>query len=107
MVKRIHPIWIEASMNDDQIPPSPWEWPNAHWRGLVNQVRAGRLLRPAAWKDGARCAIALSFDADHETNELRDGGASIGRMCWGQFGNRVGVPRILEVTSSATAANRR
>jgi peptidoglycan/xylan/chitin deacetylase (PgdA/CDA1 family) len=58
-------------------------------------VRAGRTLRPEAWKDGARCAVALSFDVDHETNELRDGGQSIGRMAWGQFGNRVGVPRIL------------
>ena len=61
---------------------------------LVDQVRAGRSYRPKAWKDGARCAVALSFDSDHETNELRDGGKSIGRLCWGQYGNRVGVPRI-------------
>lgn len=60
-------------------------------------MRAGRTLRPKAWKDGARCAVALSFDVDHETNELRDGGQSIGRMAWGQFGNRVGVPRILQL----------
>ena len=73
----------------------PWQWPEERWRKLVGQVRAGRTLRPAAWKDGARCAVALSFDVDHETNELRDGGQSIGRMAWGQFGNRVGVPRIL------------
>jgi peptidoglycan/xylan/chitin deacetylase (PgdA/CDA1 family) len=75
----------------------PWQWPEPHWRKLVNQVRAGRSLRPSAWKDGARCAVALSFDCDHETNELRDGGRSIGRLAWGQFGNRVGVPRILEL----------
>jgi peptidoglycan/xylan/chitin deacetylase (PgdA/CDA1 family) len=73
----------------------PWEWPEAHWRGLVNQVRAGRALRPAAWKNGARCAVAFSFDSDHETNELRDGGKSIGRLAWGEYGARVGVPRIL------------
>lgn len=77
--------------------PEPWQWPEAHWRQLVNQVRAGRSYRPSAWKDGARCAIALSFDSDHETNELRDGGKSIGRLSWGQFGNRVGVPRILDL----------
>jgi peptidoglycan/xylan/chitin deacetylase (PgdA/CDA1 family) len=41
--------------------------------------------------------VALSFDSDHETNELRDGGKSIGRLCWGQYGNRVGVPRILKL----------
>ncbi|MGL5734947.1 MAG: polysaccharide deacetylase family protein, partial [Beijerinckiaceae bacterium] len=31
------------------------------------------------------------------TNELRDGGQSIGRMSWGQYGTRVGVPRILSL----------
>ena len=78
----------------------PWQWPEHHWRGLVAQVRAGRALRPAAWKDGARCAVALSFDSDHETNELRDGGRSIGRMAWGEYGARRGVPRILELLRS-------
>jgi peptidoglycan/xylan/chitin deacetylase (PgdA/CDA1 family) len=75
----------------------PWQWDEPHWRGLVNQVRAGRRLAPARWKDGARCAVALSFDSDHDTNELRDGGKSIGRMSWGQYGNRVGVPRIVDL----------
>jgi len=72
----------------------PWQWPEAHWRRILGQARAGRPLRPASWPDGARCAFALSFDSDHETNELRDGGKSIGRLSWGQYGARVGVPRI-------------
>ena len=72
----------------------PWQWSEEHWRGLVKQVRAGQPYRPKSWKDGARCAVALSFDSDHETNELRDGGQSIGRLCWGEYGARVGVPRI-------------
>lgn len=72
----------------------PWQWPEAHWRRLLNQARAGRQLRPKSWPDGARCAFALSFDSDHETNELRDGGKSIGRLSWGQYGARVGIPRI-------------
>jgi peptidoglycan/xylan/chitin deacetylase (PgdA/CDA1 family) len=75
----------------------PWQWPDDEWRRRVAQVRAGRSLKPAAWPGGARCAVALSFDSDHETNELRDGGQSIGRMSWGQYGARVGVPRILGV----------
>ena len=75
----------------------PWQWPEAEWRQRVNQVRAGRSLRPKSWPGGARCAVALSFDSDHDTNELRDGGKSIGRMSWGQYGSRVGVPRILEL----------
>ena len=70
----------------------PWQWPEAQWRAIVNRVRAGRSLRPSKWMNGARCAVALSFDSDHETNELRDGGKSIGRMSWGQYGNRVCVP---------------
>jgi len=73
----------------------PWQWPEEHWRKLVGHVRAGRAYRPKSWKDGARCAVALSFDSDHETNELRDGGKSIGRLCWGEYGARVCVPRIL------------
>lgn len=72
----------------------PWQWPDEHWQKLVNQVRAGRSYKPKKWKGGARCAVALSFDSDHETNELRDGGKSIGRMSWGQYGARVGIPRV-------------
>ncbi|MCC6193572.1 MAG: polysaccharide deacetylase [Burkholderiales bacterium] len=83
-------------MNDDTAQDSqPWAWPEAEWRRRVQQVRAGRSLRPESWPRGNRCAVALSFDSDHDTNELRDGGRSIGRMSWGQYGNRVGVPRIL------------
>jgi peptidoglycan/xylan/chitin deacetylase (PgdA/CDA1 family) len=81
----------------EQKPLEPWQWPEEHWRKLINQVRAGRSYRPKAWKGGARCAFAISFDSDHETNELRDGGKSIGRMAWGQYGYRVGVPRILKL----------
>ena len=75
----------------------PWQWPEEHWRKLVGHVRAGRAYRPKSWKDGARCAVALSFDSDHETSDLREGGKSIGRLAWGQYGNRVGVPRILKL----------
>src|SRR5437870_4293641 len=82
-------------MNEETRALEPWQWPEPHWRAIVNHVRAGRRFRPKRWKDGARCAVALSFDSDHETNELREGGKSIGRLAWGQYGNRVCVPRIL------------
>src|SRR5512140_3117377 len=81
----------------------PWQWPEPEWRRRVGQVRAGKSLKPARWPGGARCAVALSFDSDHETNELRDGGQSIGRLSWGQFGSRVGVPRILKLLDQYTA----
>jgi peptidoglycan-N-acetylglucosamine deacetylase len=88
---------MEAAMNDTTPALEPWQWPEEHWRKLVNHVRAGRTLRPRRWKDNAHCAVALSFDSDHETNELREGGKSIGRLSWGQYGNRVCVPRILTI----------
>ena len=75
----------------------PWQWPEERWRGIVNRVRAGRTLKPAKWLGGTRCAVAFSFDSDHETNELREAGESIGRLSQGQYGNRQGIPRILEI----------
>jgi len=76
-------------------PENSWEWPESRWRGAVGRVRAGRRLRPPSWPGGARCAVALSFDCDHETFELGAGNQAIGRLAWGEFGRRVGVPRIL------------
>ena len=75
----------------------PWTWPEATWRSVVNHVRAGRSLRPQSWKGGARCAVALSFDSDHETTELRHGGKSLSRLSQGQYGPRAAIPRILKM----------
>src|SRR6266404_4747046 len=93
---------MEPRMNDETQRLEPWQWPEAHWRKLVGHVRAGRSYRPKTWKDGGRCAVALSFDADHETNELRDGGKSIGRLSWGQYGNRVAMPRSADALEKIT-----
>ena len=76
---------------------NPHEWPEDVWRAKVGAVRAGRSLLPQRWPGGARCAVALSFDSDHETNELRDGGNSVARLSWGEFGARRGIPRIRQV----------
>jgi len=79
----------------------PWQWPEATWRSHVERVRAGRNLLPAAgpdrWPGGARVAVALSFDSDHETPALRDGETSPGRMAQGEYGARAAVPRILDL----------
>jgi peptidoglycan/xylan/chitin deacetylase (PgdA/CDA1 family) len=84
-------------MTTEQSRQAPWQWPDERWQALVARVRAGRSLRPRQWPGGARCAVALSFDSDHDTTDLRDGGESIGRLSQGQYGYRQGVPRILEV----------
>jgi len=74
-----------------------WTWDEPRWRAAVNKVRAGRSLKPADWKNGARVCVALSFDSDHETSTLREGSTSPGRLAQGEYGARVGVPRILDL----------
>jgi peptidoglycan/xylan/chitin deacetylase (PgdA/CDA1 family) len=73
----------------------PWRWDEETWRGHVGFIRAGRPLVPRAWPGGARVAVALSFDSDHETIPLRDGETGPGKLSQGEFGSRVGARRIL------------
>jgi len=73
----------------------PWQWPESKWRPAVERVRAGRSLKPASWPEGAKCAVALSFDSDHETTTLRWGSVSPGTLSANEYGSRRGVPRIL------------
>ena len=75
----------------------PWQWEEETWRGIVNRVRAGRSLKPAQWKGGAKACVALSFDSDHESSTLRFGQNSPGKLSQGEYGSRVGVPRILRL----------
>ncbi len=74
----------------------PQDWPEEFWRDKVNRVRAGRRLAPSSWPEGGKAALALSFDCDHETFEMGGGRHAVGRLGWGEFGRRVGVPRILD-----------
>lgn len=73
----------------------PWSTPLADLQRLVERVRAGRALRPTSWPGGAPFAVAFSFDCDHEAFELGAGGTAVGRLAWGEFGRRVGVPKVL------------
>jgi peptidoglycan-N-acetylglucosamine deacetylase len=75
----------------------PWQWEEATWRGHAERVRAGRDLTPRVWPGGARTAVAISFDSDHETLSLREGETSPGAMGRGEFGSRVGARRILRL----------
>jgi len=86
-------------MNDATPHPAeqPWQWSEAKWRSIVGRARAGRSLKPKAWPDGARCAVAISFDADHETIPLRDSDESPMRISQGQYGNRQATPRIRQL----------
>ena len=75
----------------------PWQWDEPVWRRQVHRVRAGRRLVPERWPGGARVAVALSFDADHETIPLRDAEFSPCQLSQGEYGSRAGVPRILRL----------
>jgi peptidoglycan/xylan/chitin deacetylase (PgdA/CDA1 family) len=81
----------------DKLIERPWELGEAQYRQLLGRVRAGRRLAPPRWPDDCDFAVALSFDCDHETFELGLGRSTVGRLSWGEYGRRVGVPRILEV----------
>ena len=80
-----------------QVADPSWNWEESRWRDIVNRVGAGRSLKPHQWPNGARVAVALSFDSDHETWELRDGSESPGGLAAGHYGSRAGVPRILRL----------
>ncbi|MER6234715.1 polysaccharide deacetylase [Streptomyces clavifer] len=83
--------------DDSGLPAESWRWTEKTWRGHVDAVRAGRRLVPGRWPGGARVAVALSFDSDHETIPLRDGETSPGRLAQGEYGARVGAARILDL----------
>ena len=88
-----------------QIPDQPesWRWPEEKWREIVNKIRAGRSMKPKNWPNDAKVAVALSFDSDHETQTLRWGHHSPGKLSQGEYGNRVGVPRVLEILKKYNA----
>jgi peptidoglycan-N-acetylglucosamine deacetylase len=80
---------------DAQSNPPVWKWDLPRIDETVNRVRAGRDLTPKQWPNGARVAVALSFDMDSETVSLRSNIFSAQPLSRGQYGPRVGVPRIL------------
>jgi peptidoglycan/xylan/chitin deacetylase (PgdA/CDA1 family) len=74
-----------------------WQWDFPRIEATVKKVRAGRDLTPKQWPNGARVAVALSFDMDAETGFLRSGEHTPQPLSRGEYGPRVGVPRILEM----------
>ena len=81
----------------------PWQWDEPTWRGHVDKVRAGASLTPERWPDDARVAVAISFDADHETIPLRDGETSPGKLAQGEYGARVAAPKIVRLLAEYDA----
>ncbi|MEM9683199.1 MAG: polysaccharide deacetylase [Pseudomonadota bacterium] len=84
----------DAVVSHDGEDQEAWAWPEAKWRAIVNKVRAGRSLKPTEWQGGARVAVGLSFDSDHESSTLRWGEDSPGKLSQGEYAARASVPRI-------------
>jgi peptidoglycan/xylan/chitin deacetylase (PgdA/CDA1 family) len=63
----------------------------------VSGVRAGRSLVPDVWPNGARVAVALSFDVDNETLSMRRENPSISALSQGEYGARVGLRRVVDL----------
>ena len=60
-------------------------------------VSAGRRLKPASWPNGARVAVALSFDVDNATHSLARGLLGANELSVGEYGAIDGLPRILRL----------
>ncbi len=73
----------------------PWQWSLEQIKSKVAKVRAGKDLTPPSWPNGAKVAVALSFDFDAETNALRDNQISPGIFSQGEYAARAAIPRIL------------
>jgi len=89
-------VVLAAAVAAQERPPA-WKWSFPEIEDVVNKVRAGRDLTPKTWPGGARVAVALSFDMDAETGFLRSGQTSPQPLSRGEYGPRVGVPRILQL----------
>ncbi|MEP7345240.1 MAG: polysaccharide deacetylase [Gemmatimonadaceae bacterium] len=74
-----------------------WEWSDDSVFKVTNAVRAGRSLKPKSWPGGTRVAVLFSFDVDNETVSLRFGEPTIGALSQGEYGARVGLPRIVRL----------
>jgi peptidoglycan/xylan/chitin deacetylase (PgdA/CDA1 family) len=66
-------------------------------RAQYQHYYAGKRLKPKKWPNGARMAVALSFDIDNSTPTLLRGTPGSEPMSRGQYGAVDGLPRILRV----------
>src|ERR1700749_1926281 len=73
------------------------KWSDEQLRKTVDVARVGRKLTPKTWPNGAKVAVALSFDDDTEAPLLRDGTTSATTLSASDFGAESGTPRILKM----------
>lgn len=92
-----HSLFLVPMLAAAQSQPPVWQWEFPEIKAMVDKVRAGRDLTPKAWPGGKRVAVGFSFDMDAETGFLRSAQYSPQPLSRGEYGPRVGVPRILKI----------
>lgn len=82
--------------------PPPTQMPGLHLK--LEELQAqythygfGKRLKPKTWPNGARVAVALSFDVDNATVPLSRGQLGSEDLSRGMYGAVDGVPRILRM----------
>src|SRR5713226_1134730 len=66
-------------------------------KAQYTHLGAGKRLKPKKWPNGARVAVALSFDVDNATVPLSRGLLGSEDLSRGMYGAIDGLPRILRV----------
>src|SRR5215470_18107681 len=66
-------------------------------KAQYTHLGVARRLKPAAWPNGARVAVALSFDIDNATVPLSRGQLGSEDLSRGMYGAVDGLPRILRL----------
>src|SRR5437867_2808718 len=66
-------------------------------KAQYTHLGAGKRLKPKNWPNGARVAVALSFDVDNATVPLSRGQLGSEDLSRGMYGAIDGLPRILRL----------
>src|SRR5450432_550945 len=100
-MKRVILFGLIAGIVTAQMPP-PISMPGLklgldELKAQYGHVGVGQRLKPKHWPNGARVAVALSFDVDNATVPLSRGDFGSEVISRGQYGAVDGLPRILRV----------
>src|ERR1700730_6782904 len=96
-------VWLALMMGSalaQSLPPASMPGLKLNLDELKAQyahVGVGKRLRPEVWPNGARVAVALSFDVDNATVPLSRGDLGSEVISRGMYGAIDGLPRILRV----------
>ena len=78
-------------------------WTEPQLREASSHVRAGRSLNPKTWPNGARVAVALTFNVNNSANQIARGDTAVVAMTGGEFGAVQGLARVHEVLDAVSA----